>query len=75
MYKYMNNLSSSHRTQMNILQSHSTRTLTMITALGECCEISFSSPAWAVAPGQAVVVYRGDRVLGGGWISRAITAP
>ncbi len=42
---------------------------------GECCEISFSSPAWAVAPGQAVVVYRGDRVLGGGWISRAITAP
>ena len=26
----------------------------------------------AVAPGQAVVLYRGDRVLGGGWIERGL---
>jgi tRNA-specific 2-thiouridylase len=28
-------------------------------------------PAGAVAPGQAAVLYDGDRVLGGGWIRRA----
>lgn len=39
---------------------------------GDETEISFGVPAWAVAPGQAVVIYRGDRVLGGGWIRRAL---
>lgn len=34
--------------------------------------VRFHEPAWAVAPGQAVVLYEGDRVLGGGWIRRAI---
>ena len=29
-----------------------------------------SAPAGAVAPGQAAVLYDGDRVLGGGWIRR-----
>ncbi|MGH7057993.1 MAG: aminomethyltransferase beta-barrel domain-containing protein, partial [Acetobacteraceae bacterium] len=28
-------------------------------------------PAFGVAPGQACVVYDGERVLGGGWIARA----
>ena len=31
-------------------------------------KVMFDSPQTAVAPGQAVVFYRGDRVLGGGWI-------
>ncbi|MBI2413593.1 MAG: tRNA 2-thiouridine(34) synthase MnmA, partial [Deltaproteobacteria bacterium] len=35
-------------------------------------EVSFSMPQKAVTPGQAVVFYRGDEVLGGGWIERAI---
>jgi tRNA-uridine 2-sulfurtransferase len=30
--------------------------------------ITFTSPRFGVAPGQAVVCYEGDRVLGGGWI-------
>jgi tRNA-specific 2-thiouridylase len=29
----------------------------------------FSDPQWAITPGQAVVIYQGDQVLGGGWIS------
>jgi tRNA-uridine 2-sulfurtransferase len=33
--------------------------------------VVFARPAVAVAPGQAVVLYRGDEVLGGGWIERA----
>lgn len=32
--------------------------------------VEFDEPQIAVAPGQAVVFYDGDRVLGGGWIDR-----
>ena len=31
---------------------------------------TFDTPQWAVTPGQALVVYQEDRVIGGGWISR-----
>ena len=34
--------------------------------------IRFLAPARAVTPGQAVVLYAGDEVLGGGWIHRAV---
>ena len=33
-------------------------------------EVVFEAPQRAIAPGQAVVFYRGDEVLGGGWIIR-----
>jgi tRNA-uridine 2-sulfurtransferase len=36
------------------------------------CEVCFHDPIAAVAPGQAAVFYRRDKVLGGGWIERAI---
>ena len=39
---------------------------------GDACEVRFLEPAKAVAPGQAAVFYDGDRVLGGGWIVRAM---
>ena len=35
---------------------------------GGCCEVRFDEPQKAVAPGQALVIYRGDEVLGGGRI-------
>ena len=34
--------------------------------------VQFQAPARAVAPGQAVVLYSGDEVLGGGWIKRSL---
>lgn len=34
--------------------------------------LHFRAPARAVAPGQAVVLYQGDEVLGGGWIRRPL---
>lgn len=37
-------------------------------------EIMFNTPQKAVTPGQAVVFYRGDEVIGGGWIERATGA-
>ena len=38
--------------------------------LGEDAEavIRFNDPEFGVAPGQAAVIYAGDRVVGGGWI-------
>ncbi len=35
---------------------------------GQRMRVTFTEPVLAVAPGQAVVIYDGDRVLGGGWI-------
>ncbi|MFL5244570.1 MAG: tRNA 2-thiouridine(34) synthase MnmA [Gemmataceae bacterium] len=34
--------------------------------------VDFAEPQTAVTPGQAVVFYDGDRVLGGGWIEQAV---
>jgi len=34
--------------------------------------VRFLKPVLAVAPGQAVVFYQGERVLGGAWIDRAL---
>ena len=39
---------------------------------GNGVRFMFHTPQMAVTPGQALVVYRGDRVLGGGWIVRDI---
>ena len=36
--------------------------------------VEFETPQEAVAPGQAAVLYRGDEVLGGGWIRSALPA-
>ena len=40
------------------------------TAMCGEAELVLSVPAGAVAPGQAAVLYAGERVLGGGWIRR-----
>ena len=34
--------------------------------------LRFDSPEYGVAPGQAAVLYDGDRVLGGGWIEETM---
>lgn len=36
--------------------------------------VSFDQPEYGVAPGQAAVLYAGDRVLGGGWIEETEAA-
>jgi tRNA-specific 2-thiouridylase len=36
--------------------------------------IVFEQPEYGVAPGQAAVIYQGERVLGGGWIDETLSA-
>ena len=36
--------------------------------------VRFEAPEYGVAPGQAAVLYAGDRVLGGGWIEDTVAA-
>lgn len=40
---------------------------------GATTRIRFASPEYGVAPGQAAVIYAGDRVVGGGWIDSTIS--
>ena len=44
---------------------------TLHARAGGEAELALAEPAGAVAPGQAAVLYDGERVLGGGWIRRA----
>ena len=41
---------------------------------GAPVEIRFTTPEYGVAPGQAAVIYAGERVVGGGWIDRTVPA-
>ncbi|TIX49200.1 tRNA 2-thiouridine(34) synthase MnmA [Alteraurantiacibacter aquimixticola] len=41
---------------------------------GAECAIRFASPEFGVAPGQAAVIYAGERVVGGGWIEETFAS-
>jgi tRNA-specific 2-thiouridylase len=41
-----------------------------VEPLGDRARVRFAGPTPGASPGQAAVLYRGDRVLGGGWIER-----
>ncbi|WP_223909040.1 tRNA 2-thiouridine(34) synthase MnmA [Geobacter sp. AOG1] len=45
---------------------------TVIPLPGNRAEVRFTVPEKSVTPGQAVVFYRDDEVLGGGWIEKAM---
>jgi len=42
---------------------------------GAAATIRFANPEFGVAPGQAAVIYAGERVVGGGWIDSTQPAP
>src|SRR6476661_3145697 len=44
-------------------------------AVTGAAELLLSEPAGAIAPGQAAVLYDGERLLGGGWIRRSLENP
>ena len=41
---------------------------------GASCTLTFAGPEYGVAPGQAAVIYAGERVIGGGWIDSTTAA-
>jgi len=56
-----------------MVKLRSTQPLVAATVLGTgdgAAEVTLDRPQAGIAPGQACVFYAGDRVLGGGWISR-----
>ncbi|TDJ78953.1 MAG: tRNA 2-thiouridine(34) synthase MnmA [Planctomycetota bacterium] len=43
-----------------------------VTVRGDAAQVVFDEPQMAVAPGQGAAFYRGELLLGGGWIDSAV---
>ena len=59
------------KAQVRIRSTHPAVPATVYGRGGGAAEVAFAEPESGVAPGQACVVYDGERVLGGGWIDTA----
>src|SRR5262249_5714823 len=57
--------------QAKIRYRHAATPATVLGLPDGGANVTFAEPQSAVTPGQAVVLYDGPRVLGGGWIERA----
>jgi tRNA-specific 2-thiouridylase len=60
------------RASVRIRYRHQEAGATITPLDGGRARVDFDRPQSAVTPGQAVVFYQGDEVLGGGWIERSI---
>jgi tRNA-specific 2-thiouridylase len=56
------------RITAQIRHRHPAAAATVRAMAGRRAEVVFDAPQNAVTPGQAVVFYEGDVVIGGGWI-------
>lgn len=56
------------RAEVKIRYRHDPAPATIDTMLNGQARIAFDEPQRAITPGQAAIFYRGDEVLGGGWI-------
>jgi len=61
------------RCQAKIRYNADAAAATAETLPGGRLKVVFDDPRYGVAPGQAVVCYDNDRVLGGGWIEESLT--
>jgi len=64
----------SGRYQVQIRYNHKPVDSRVEAGENQTAKVWFDDPQRAVAPGQAVVFYDGDRVIGGGWIDHALAA-
>jgi len=60
------------RVQAKIRYAHKAAPATVQRVDPDYCRVVFDKPQPAITPGQALVLYDGDIVLGGGWIDRAL---
>jgi tRNA-specific 2-thiouridylase len=58
------------RADVRVRYRHTAAPATIIPLLNARVRIVFDEPQRAITPGQATVFYRGDDVVGGGWIVR-----
>ncbi|HEV2799581.1 MAG TPA: tRNA 2-thiouridine(34) synthase MnmA [Pyrinomonadaceae bacterium] len=58
------------RAEVRVRYRHAPAPASVEPLPGRRARIVFDEPQRAIAPGQATVFYRGDEVLGGGWIER-----
>ena len=58
------------RARVRVRYRHEAQPATITPLEGGRALVRFDQPQRAVTPGQATVFYRGDEVLGGGWIMR-----
>jgi len=65
-------MSSSFSAQVKIRYNHPGSEATVTAKGEEELEVRFKIPQKAITPGQAAVIYEGDRVLGGGWIKEVM---
>jgi tRNA-specific 2-thiouridylase len=61
-------ISSEFRAACKIRYRHSATPCTVTLLPDDRFQVRFDNPQTAVTPGQAAVLYDGERVLGGGWI-------
>jgi len=59
------------RARARIRYRHPGAAALVVPGEGARFRVEFDEPQRAIAPGQAVVLYEGDEVIGGGWIDRS----
>ncbi len=58
------------RAEVRVRYRHTAAPATITPLVNQRARIVFDEPQRAITPGQASVFYRGDEVVGGGWITR-----
>ena len=60
------------RAEVRVRYRHTAAAATITPLENERARIVFDEPQRAITPGQASVFYRGDEVIGGGWIVKSV---
>ena len=56
------------RADVRVRYRHTAEAATITSLPNNRVQVKFDEPQRAITPGQATVFYRGDEVVGGGWI-------
>ena len=57
-------------TGLKIRSTTASKPAQFLRTAADTAQVTLAEPEYGVAAGQACVLYRGTRVLGGGWIAR-----